>query len=68
MRRLSAKPGCDAIYISFEPNNAAAERLYRSLGFADTGRVEGGEIVYRLALDRTQTLGGGRPSAANSAL
>jgi diamine N-acetyltransferase len=51
IHRLRQKPGCTAIYISFEPENAVAERLYRSLGFEDTGRVEYGETVYRLALD-----------------
>jgi diamine N-acetyltransferase len=51
IRRLRQKPGCKAIYISFEPENAVAEHLYRSLGFEDTGRVECGETVYRLALD-----------------
>ncbi len=42
--------GAEAVYISFEPENAVAETLYRSLGFQDTGRIADGEIVYRLSL------------------
>lgn len=36
------------IYISFEPENRTAERLYVSLGFEPTGRWDGSETVYRL--------------------
>ena len=36
------------IYISFEPENEIAKALYESLGFQPDGRVEYGEIVYRL--------------------
>ena len=36
------------IFISFEPENEAAKALYESLGFEPDGRVEYGEIVYRL--------------------
>ena len=36
------------IYISFEPENEIAKSLYESLGFVPDGRVEYGEIVYRL--------------------
>ncbi len=38
------------VYISFEPENAAAKSLYESLGFLPDGRVLYGEVVYRLAL------------------
>lgn len=37
-----------AIYISFEPNNEGAKRLYTSLGFVPDGREVDGETVYRL--------------------
>jgi diamine N-acetyltransferase len=50
LQRLKATPGYTAILISFVPDNTAAERLYSSLGFEDTGEIEEGEIVYRLAL------------------
>lgn len=48
MEDLKQQPGCDAIYISFAPENDVARALYSSLGFADTGTVEDGEIVYKL--------------------
>ena len=38
------------IYISFEPENLAANSLYESLGFVPDGRIEYGEVVYRLDL------------------
>jgi diamine N-acetyltransferase len=40
----------EAIFLSFEPENDIAKKLYVSLGFEDTGRVEYGELVYRLDL------------------
>jgi diamine N-acetyltransferase len=42
------------IFISFVPENVAARNLYSSLGFDDTGLVEDGEVVYRLALAKTR--------------
>ena len=48
IRRLKAKPDCQEIFTSYEPDNDVAAKLYRSLGFEDTGRVEGGELVVRL--------------------
>ena len=36
------------IFISFEPENEVAKSLYESLGFVPDGRVEYGEVVYRL--------------------
>jgi diamine N-acetyltransferase len=47
---IKAKPGCDAIYISFVPENGVARKLYERLGFVDTGKIEDGEAVFRLAL------------------
>jgi len=38
------------IFISFEPENETAKALYESLGFVPDGRVEYGEVVYRLEL------------------
>jgi diamine N-acetyltransferase len=38
------------IYISFEPENLVAMTLYESLGFVPDGRIEYGEVVYRLEL------------------
>jgi len=36
------------IFISFEPENEVAKSLYESLGFVPDGRMEYGEVVYRL--------------------
>ena len=38
------------VFISFEPENQIARRLYESLGFLPDGRIMYGEVVYRLAL------------------
>ena len=38
------------VFISFEPENHIARRLYESLGFLPDGRIMYGEVVYRLAL------------------
>ncbi|MBO4367926.1 MAG: GNAT family N-acetyltransferase [Clostridia bacterium] len=45
--RAEAGKGRD-IYISFEPENAAARKLYESEGFVPDGRTVDGETVYRL--------------------
>jgi diamine N-acetyltransferase len=36
------------VFLSFQPKNMAAEKLYSSLGFKRTGEVENGEVVMRL--------------------
>lgn len=46
--RMRALPGCDRIFISFEPENAPAEQLYRSLGFVPNDEIWGDEVVFRL--------------------
>ena len=48
--RMRLQPGCRQIFISFEPENAPAEQLYRSLGFVPNNEVWGGEVVFRLDL------------------
>lgn len=50
---FQSKPDCDEIFISFEPVNDIARKLYSDLGFVDTGRIEYGETVYKLSLDRS---------------
>lgn len=47
---LKARYKPDSIFISFEPENTAARKLYESLGFVDTGEVRHGELVFRLPL------------------
>lgn len=50
IRRLKAKPDCREVFTSYKPDNDVAARLYKSLGFEDTGRIEDGELVVRLSL------------------
>ncbi len=45
---LRGKPGCREIALSYGPDNEAAKSLYGSLGFVETGEVEGDEMVARL--------------------
>lgn len=40
----------EEVFVSFVPDNLVARRLYESLGFTDTGKIEEGEIVYKLKL------------------
>lgn len=47
---IEAIPGCDRIYLSYEPHNQAAKTLYESLGFVPTGEMEEGEEVACLSL------------------
>ncbi len=54
LRRLQARPDSDEVFISYQPQNTAAERLYLSLGFEKTGRVVDGELVLRLGLPRKE--------------
>ena len=48
--RLKREPGIREIQTSFHPDNAVADALYASLGFARTGDVVDGETVVRLRL------------------
>ncbi len=48
LARIQAQPDCHEIYISYEPTNEVAARLYASLGFEPTGVIEDGEAVARL--------------------
>ena len=40
----------DYIYTSYEPTNTVAKKLYESFGFVETGQVDDGELVARLAI------------------
>lgn len=40
--------GSDGLFVSFVPENRAAENIYASMGFSDTGRMEDGERVFFL--------------------
>lgn len=39
-----------AVFLCYEPENVTAKALYASLGFAETGRIEYGELVAKLVL------------------
>ncbi|MBN2390262.1 MAG: GNAT family N-acetyltransferase [Anaerolineae bacterium] len=40
--------GHTEIFLSHEPENTVGAEFYTSLGFEDTGRIDGGELVRRL--------------------
>ena len=44
----------DKIYLSFQPDNTLAQKLYEKIGFNNTGRVEHGEYVYCLDVKNFQ--------------
>ena len=50
IKHLNEKYNTDEIYLSVEPDNATAEKLYNSVGFKPTGEVAGSEIVMCLKL------------------
>ena len=43
-------PARPVVFLSFVPDNAAAQNLYLRFGFVPDGREAGGETVYRLDL------------------
>jgi diamine N-acetyltransferase len=45
-------PACESLALTVDPENHAAERLYRRFGFQATGEVAFGEPVHRLSIDR----------------
>ena len=42
--------GHQDIFVSYEPENTVAAKLYADLGFEPTGRIDDGEIVVRLSM------------------
>ena len=42
--------GHTEVFLSHEPENTVGAQFYTSLGFEDTGRIDGGELVRRLIL------------------
>ncbi len=50
IERMSAIPGCDAIYLGVVQENQAAAAFYRQEGFRETGQIIDDEIVMRLDL------------------
>lgn len=52
IEEMTKNEDCSEIYISFEPENLAAKKLYGELGFEDTGRIVEDEILYCLQVGR----------------
>lgn len=48
IEELQANQACKRIFLSFEPENVEAKRLYEKFGFTPDGRVLHGETVYCL--------------------
>lgn len=38
------------VFLSYEPENVVAKTLYASFGFVETGKIENGELIAKLAL------------------
>lgn len=49
---LKSNPECSSIYISFVLGNDIAGKLYADIGFEDTGKIEEGEHVYRMSVNK----------------
>jgi diamine N-acetyltransferase len=47
---LKDKHGCTEIFLDVSPENKAAIRMYESVGFKDTGRIQGQSKVYKIKL------------------
>ncbi len=47
IERLAEPAGAAGLALSYDPGNAAARRLYASLGFVETGEREDDEVVAR---------------------
>lgn len=45
--RMSERPDCTEVFLSFVPGNESAEALYRKVGFRPTGDLDDGEIIMR---------------------
>jgi diamine N-acetyltransferase len=48
---VRSRPNATELLTSFVPGERGPERFYRKLGFVDTGEIDEGEIVIRLALE-----------------
>lgn len=51
----SQHPHCTRLRLTVHPENVAAQRLYRSVGFAPTDALQDDEPVYQLALAKGRT-------------
>lgn len=51
INQLKQVGDCREVYLSFVPENAGAERLYKSIGFEPTGEISQGEVVMRFIIE-----------------
>ena len=52
IKRFRTDPTCDAVFLSIDPDNENATKVYESVGFVKTGDFDDGEVVMRLQLTR----------------
>lgn len=57
LKLIREDEGCEEVTLTVNPDNTNARKLYRSLGFEDTGRLHLGELVYTLRLNRAHDVG-----------
>lgn len=50
---VRTRPNATELFVSYVPAEGSPRAFYRSLGFEDTGKMEDGEVVLRLPLDRS---------------
>jgi diamine N-acetyltransferase len=52
IQKISAQPDCTEIYISYQPDNTIAAKLYASMGFLNEGEMVDDEILVRLPVQK----------------
>lgn len=50
LNEIKQLDGCESIYLSTEPDNETAIKLYESLGFQKTGKINEGEAEFMLKI------------------
>jgi len=48
---LQKRYNCKKIFLDVEPENEVAINLYKSLGFKDTGKIQGKSLIFKLGLE-----------------
>lgn len=47
VEEMKRRYACREIYLSTDPNNTRARHMYEQFGFAETGEIWDGEVLYR---------------------
>ncbi len=50
IKEMSKNKDCSEIYLSFDPENHSAKKLYEEFGFENTGKILDDEILYCLKI------------------